>query len=78
MRKRKKIEPVIYEGGFTPGNVVIVTSRTTFRGSAIGAVLPPQKWCDGGIPVQTTHETYINLCIRISNGDTITNVSKIK
>lgn len=72
---KAKIE-VTYAGGFKPGNIVIVTSKTTFVGSAIGAVVEPQKWCDGGIPVATTHDIYKNVCIRTQYGDTIIKVSK--
>jgi hypothetical protein len=67
---------VTYEGGFKPGNIVIVTSKTTFIGSAIGAVLEPQKWCDAGIPVASSHESYTRICVRIQNGDTIVKISK--
>lgn len=78
-RKKRPIQAkvdITYEGGFKPGNIVVVTSKTTFKGSAIGAVLEPQKWCDAGIPVGSTHETYSRICVRTQNGDTIVKVSK--
>lgn len=75
MRKRRVIPDVTYEDDLKPGNIVAVTSKTTFNGTAIGAILPPQKWCDGGIPVITSHDTYLYLCIRTQNGDTIKKVN---
>lgn len=72
-KKRVPKEPVdiTYEGGFKPGNIVIVSSPTVLVGTFIGAVLEPEKWCDAGIPVAINHDTYKRLCIRTQFGDTI-------
>lgn len=68
--------PTVYDNGLVPGNIVIVTSKTTFSGTAIGVVIDIQKWCEGGIPVASTHETYKNICIRTERGDTIQKVTQ--
>lgn len=71
-RRRKPNVKVVYEGGFKPGNIVVVTSKdVTGTESLIGVVIDPQKWCVDGIPVSTTHKSIPNLCILKSRGDTI-------
>lgn len=75
--RRRLSEKVEYEGGFKPGNLVVVTSPSTFEGEAIAAVIDPQKWCPEGIPVYTSHARMKYVCILTSRGDTIKSAKKV-
>lgn len=73
-KSRKSFEPHKYpEVGLTEGNFVVVESSSTFTGASLGVVLPPQKWCENGIPVASSHPRMKNVCIIPSReGDKIT------
>lgn len=78
-RRRRLNENISYAGGFTPGNIVVVTAPDIFKGSEIGYVSFPLKHCEGvPVHIRVSDKEGRYVCIDTSRGHTIIKATKQK